>query len=388
MAVKRFSLTELLVQAMLLFSIISVLRGIEALEHINKIWVAGLTGLLLLRFLYYRYTSRQVMALYLTFAVHVVALYFTDFPLYHTNILFYFLLWVLVCLFFVKSREEILSFLDSRREVIRLILWIWAILVGVSACLPSGYDGRYFISFAASSFRLMPAALIIAATAMYMSVSRKDRRYELFLILPTYAAFMNAARTYFVIYLLFLLMYMYMRIPSKRNFYLLLVPLSAVVLAVMSVSGIMDKIQATQYTEGSYLDFWGTISSGRTLFWKWDLEAFFSLPLWQQFVGKGFNFAYEVTERHGTALWAHNDIINLLMNFGYIGVGIYLWAYGQLVRAYMPKDSPVPAMVRFLFHSGVWFNSMVNMSYTYLCAVIAYPLFLCAISRRYERMEE
>ena len=175
-----------------------------------------------------------------------------------------------------------------------------------------------------------------------------------------------------------------MRVKSKRNFYLLLLPLGFLTLLLMAISGIGDKIQATQYTGKSYHDFWATISSGRTVFWKWDLEAFFALPFWQQFVGNGFNFAYEVTEKHLVALWAHNDIIHLLMNFGYIGVAIYLWAYVQLTKAFLPRNNQVPRMVRFLFHSAVWFNSMMNMSYTYLCAVIAYPLFLCAIAERYD----
>ena len=229
----------------------------------------------------------------------------------------------------------------------------------------------------------MPAVLIIEALAMYMSISRKNRRYEFFLIVPTYAAFMNSSRTYFVVYFVFFTMYLYMRVKSKRNFYLMLLPCIFLFVLLMSMSGIMDKVQSTKYTENSYFDFWGTISNGRTVFWKWDLDAFFDLPLWQQFVGNGFNFPYEVTDMHGGALWAHNDIINLLMNFGYIGVVVYIWAYVILVRAYLPQGNKIPRMVRMLFHGAVWFNSMINMSYTYLCAMIAYPFFLCAISSCY-----
>ena len=384
MRIKRLSITEILVKAMLLFSIISVIRGISILEDINKIWVAFLSIVLLVRLCFYKYSPWQVVILYLTILLHLIALYFTDFPLYHTNILFYFLLWVLIFLFFVKSKEQILESLRNRDGFIRLILWSWTILVGISALMPSCYIGSYFVSFAQSSFRLMPAVLIVAAAAMYMAVSRKDRRYEWFLILPTYAGFMNSSRTYFAVYVLLLLMYLYMRFKSKRNFYLMLLPILGAIVLLMVGSGIMDKFESVRYTEKSYLDFWGTFTNGRTVFWRWDLEAFFALPLWQQFVGKGFNFAYEVTDYYGTAIWAHNDIINLLMNFGYIGVVIYLWAYDQLIKAYMPKTGNIPPVVRWLFHGAVWFNSMMNMSYTYICAVISYPLLLCVIYEFYE----
>ena len=107
MGTKRITITEIVLNTMLVFSVISVIRGIPALEDINKIWIALLSAVLVLRLSCYRYTARQVLVLCGTLLVHVIALLFTDFPLYHTNILFYFMLWVLIYLFFVKSRDQI-----------------------------------------------------------------------------------------------------------------------------------------------------------------------------------------------------------------------------------------------------------------------------------------
>lgn len=381
---KRISITEAVLNALLVFSCTSVIQGISAFDDINKIWMVLVSFLLLVCMVFYTYTATQVMMLYLTAVLHIAALYYTAFPLHHFNMLFYFLLWVLVYTFFAKSRNAIQSSMGTKGLFIQLVLIIWTLMVGASAFLPSSYEGRYFISFTDSSFRLMPTVLIIEALAMYMAISRRDRRYEWFLVLPTYACFMNESRAYFVIYILFLIMYLYMGFKSKRNFYLMLIPILAAVVLLMSVTGIMDKLLATRYTESSYFDFWGTLTNGRTLFWRWDMEAFFDLPFYQQLIGNGFNFVYDVNIAFFNAeIWAHNDIINLLMNFGYLGVVVYLWAYCQLTRAYLPKESRVPLMVRLLFHGAVWFNSLTNMSYTYVCAMISYPLFLCAISEKY-----
>lgn len=384
MNTKKVTITEFILNAAFVFAVFSVLQGLSVFEHINKIWMALTAGLLVLRFWFYRYTPNEFIMLMITVVIHLVALYFTEFPLFHVNMLFYLLLWVLMYLFAAKSRHQILGILRQSDLFICGVLTAWTGIVGISIFLPSSYEGIYFYSFTDSSFRLMPTVLIIQALAMYMSVTRHNRRYELFLIVPTYAAFMNSSRTYFAVYVLFLFLYVYMRCKNRRTFYFIMIPLVVVMVLLMAVSGIADKIIERLTAKSSFFDYWGVLTSGRTYFWRWDLEAFFALPVWQQFVGNGYNFAYDVTAQHfSTGIWAHNDIINLLMNFGYIGVAVYLWAYVRLVKAYMPKSSRIPGMVRFLFHGAVWFNSMFNMSYTYLCAMISYPIFLFVISERY-----
>lgn len=338
---------------------------------------------LAIRMVAYRYTLSQIIVLFMTIIIHLFAIFLTDFPLENVNMLFYFMLWILVYLFFAKSKDDILSIMENADFFVNILLSVWTVMIGVSAIIPLGYSGKYFVSFAGSSFRLMPPVLIITALAMYMAISRKNMKYNLYLILPIFAGFMNQSRTYFGVFIAFVIMYIYMITKNKKLFYIMLVPLCGCILALMTVSGIMDKIRATQYTSSSYFDFWGTITSGRTIFWKNDLEAFLGLPMWKQFVGNGFNYVYDVNGQTMGRIWAHNDIINILMNFGYIGVAIYLWAYVQLTKAFMPKGSCIPFPVKAMFHGAVFINSMMNMSYTYLCAMISYPLFLCAISAKY-----
>ena len=382
---KTTTFTELVVKGLLLFSIFTVLQGQKAFESINRIWLIAVCVVLCARLVTYTYTLREMAVLLVTVILHVIAVVFTEFPMYNSNMLFYFLMWVLLYLFFAKSKDRILEILEESKGYINSVLWIWTLLVGSSLFFSASYHDSFFVSFAGTSFRLMPAVLIITALSMYMAVSWKDWRYHLFLILPTYAAFMSESRTYFGVYLLFLLMYIYMRIKSKRNFVLVMIPLICLAVGAFMISSVADKFAAVWENAASREMFLAAFTNGRTIFWVWDLEAFFDLPRWQQFVGNGFDFAFEVTAKldNGKAIWAHNDIINLLMNFGYIGVVIYLWAFIKLVRTFMPKGNRIPVFVKILFFTGVFFNSMMNMSYTYFCAVIAYPLFLCAVEAKY-----
>ena len=386
MTQKRTTFTELIVKGLILFSIFTVIQGLPMFDGLNRIWMALVSVALVFRIKEFKYTAKQFWILALTVLIHAVALYFTEFPLVHVNMLFYFLLWVLIYVFFSKGKDKILKILEKSDAYINSVLWVWTILVGVSAFIPFCYDGNYFVSFAGNSFRLMPSVLIITALAMYMAVSRGRKKYNLFLILPTYEAFMNHSRTYFGVYFLFLLMYVYMEFKSKKVFFVMMIPVGAILIGLMMATGIADKIVATMYTESSYFDFWGTITSGRTIFWKHDMEAFFELPIWQQFVGNGFNFVYDVNRKNFAEIWAHNDIINILMNFGYIGALIYCWVFMFLIKTFGLSKSKISVIVKMLFLGAVFINSMFNMSYTYLCAMISYPLFLCVIEEKYKKM--
>ena len=381
---QRTTFTALTVKGLMLFSIFTVLQGVSFFDNINKIWLVIVTLVLCARLITYSYSKVQLSMLIITCILHIVAVLYTDFPLYHTNMLFYFFLWVILYLFFAKSIKKIQQVMASSSQYITGVLWVWTILVGISAFIPSCYRENYFVSFTGTSFRLMPSVLIVEALTIYLINSRDDGRFYFFLVLPCYAAFMSHSRTYFGIYILFLLMFAYMRAKTKKNFYICLIPLSLIMFFVMLNSAITDKFVEVWKEGVSFEEFLSSFTNSRTVFWKWDIDAFLELPFLQQFVGNGFNFVYDVSASYLThGIWAHNDIINILLNFGYIGVIVYLWAYFQMIKAFWPRGNKIPFAVKALFQSAVFINSMMNMSYTYLCAMISYPLFLCAISARY-----
>ena len=307
---------ELILKGTLLFVIFTVLQNISIFESINRIWMAVMCGALIIQMLAFRYTRKQFLVLMATVALHIIAIAYTDFPLYSVNMLFYFAFWVIFYIFVAKSKEEIANILTNKDGFIDILLWCWTLLVGIAVLVPGSYRNGYFLPYGANGFRLMPTALIIAALAMYMAISRKDNRYNAFLILPAYSAFMGNSRTYFGVFVLFLLMYMYLQTKVKKHFFAAMIPVAGLLLLLMSLTGIANKFETTQYTSTSYFDYWGTITSGRTVFWEWDLIAFFDLPFLQQFVGNGFNFVYEVNGAHMTEIWAHNDFINILMKSG------------------------------------------------------------------------
>lgn len=380
---KKLNIYAVVFNCILVFSILTVLQGIRMFDSVNRIWMVFSAPLLVFQLYGLKYNFKELLVFYVTAILHLIAFYFTKDELHSRNIVFYFLFWLLYYMFFVKCKDQILGNFWKSKVFYDSLLFTWNLLVGISAFLPSCYNEGFFDSFSGDSFRLLPATLIVIGLAMYMAVKTGNKGYNLYLIVPMYATVMGSSRTYLGVIVVFVLLYLYCIIENKRVFYTLLLPICVIIVLLVSMGTIAEKILSKFNTVNSYYDFWGTVTSGRTLFWKWDIEAFFDLPIWQQFVGNGFNFVYDVNGHHMTKIWAHNDFLNMLMNFGYIGLYIYFWVFWRMLRVFWPKGNQIPFVAKALFLGGVFINSMMNMSYTYLCATISYPLFLMVMNEVY-----
>ena len=361
---------------------------------INRVTMGLALVLLLLSFLN-QSSSFPIVALVFGMSFSwVVAMLFTGSNVHSINDLFYFPFWVLFYCWVIKNRNTLVSDALQARSYINSILVIWTAIVFVSVFLPSSYDTRwgghrYFASITGDPFRFIPTALLVISLAIFMALITHNRKYEIFFLMPLYGAFMSGARTYFGLIVLITLCYLYIRIGKLSRFIPIAIVLIIGGLAVFPYTGLAGKLDAVQYSNDSYYDFWGTFTSGRTVFWRHHIEGFQTLPIWQRFVGNGFNYVYDLSSQIlNKSIWAHNDFINLILNFGFLGLFSYLATFWMLVKNVWstPEDGArlsIPLAVQALFLSAVFLNSMFNMSYTYLNAVVAYALILLATAEFY-----
>lgn len=75
------------------------------------------------------------------------------------------------------------------------------------------------------------------------------------------------------------------------------------------------------------------------------------------------------------SIWAHNDFINLLMNFGYIGLILYLYVFLDFSLKIL-KEKEIRGIRKYSYFFIWLFNAMFNMVYTYIIATIAIPFIL------------
>lgn len=377
---------------LLLFPLFTLFQSFFFLDWINKALLMLVIAVqLALQFRNFRIKKKWAVVLGLLIIVHIWALFNTKFPLYNSNMLFYFVFWVLYALYFVDFYEILDGIMYHNLLFIKKIVQIWCLIVAISVFLPISYvrnaawgNEIYFVSIAGDTFRLAPTSLMIASLILVLYCYTKKRTLLLYLIIPVYSFLMCGSRTYLGVGFLVVLAFWYLFCENKRYFYLTLIPIVLIFFYLILYSAAGSKITATTYSTSSFYDKWGTITNGRTIFWKLDIEYFLKENFLKNLFGCGFNFDYEITRRYYTsAHWAHNDFISVLLNFGYIGLGIYIYTIWILLRKYL-KNIEIPKVILALVIL-IWFlNAMFNMFYTYTCSMICYPIMLVALRNYYK----
>lgn len=376
---------------LLLFPIFTLFQSISYLGWINKVLLVGVIVLQLsIQFKHFRIKKKWFGLLCVLLLVHIYALLQTEFPLYNSNMLFYFGFWMLLVLYFLDFSDSVTYALIANQSYIRYIVVVWNIIIGITALMPSSYvinkawdSGRYFVSIAGDPFRLAPSCLMITTLIFVLFCFTKKRRDLVFLIIPMYSFLMCGSRTYLGVGLLVVLAFWYVYCEKKSLFYLSLIPLVALFIFLVFNSAAGSKIAATSYSSSSYFDKWGTITNGRTVFWAIDLRCFFEENLLNQLLGCGFNYDYRVTAMYySSAHWAHNDFISILLNFGYVGFAIYLFSIWKLLRTLL-LNTKIPILVSGLIVLVWLINAFFNMFYTYMCSMVCYPILLITLKHYY-----
>ena len=84
------------------------------------------------------------------------------------------------------------------------------------------------------------------------------------------------------------------------------------------------------------------------------------------------------------ALWAHNDYIQILSDYGILGIFIYIGLMKMLIQKTL--KGKVKSRFIIIVLIILWaFNAFFNMFYTYFCALLSYPYFILLL--RYNILE-
>lgn len=302
------------------------------------------------------------------------------------NMAFYYVFLVFYFVFMLSDREKIWQVLVKNRRFIYYVVLLYTVIVVASMFLPGSYaqsesggwgDQKYFESISGSPNRVGPASVFIVVLIIFLIQTGTHKAIALLALPQVYVFLMGGSRTYFMVGLCVVLVLYYVMIPHKKWFYLSLVPVGIIFVALVLKSNMMDKFAATfQSAEGiSQKEFWRRLTNSRSVFWIEQLKLFFDTPWYKQLLGNGINFT---THRYG--LWAHSDFIEILCSYGYIGlanyVGLMVYTFCKLLR---------PGRRHFLIKCVcifIWFfNAFINFFYCYFCAMLCYPILLLVMQR-------
>lgn len=305
------------------------------------------------------------------------------------NDLVYIGFWVFFFLYLRRHYEGFIQAIKDHIRIVHALTLIWTIFIFISffysRSFVRAWGDVYFTSFASGPHRLASTCLIIMAVSVLMAQLKKDARFLLYLALPLVVIFMSGARTYLGVAFSYIICVYYIYCEKRSFFYLTIVPITAFAILAVFFSPIGEKIVTTMaYSSGSMEGYLARVTSGRSIFWVTDLEYFSGLSLWRKIVGDGVVSIYKINQANGHGyIWAHNDIINLLVSNGYLGCFLYLIPFISFIK-YVFGKTAMPLFLKLGVVFTWFFNAMFNMVYTYTCSVLAIPLIYYSLSIRYE----
>ena len=386
---KKLNINELIFKLIMLFPIAGVLERVVFLSNINKILIALTILLLGLKTISQNIKRRDILILISMIIVYFGAFINTTKALDNFNDIFYLGIWILFFIWIKANFSEVKEMINRQEDYIYKIIVIWNVIVFISLFFKSSYyntwggnDG-YFKSFSGGEHRLAATCIFIIALDWIIVQKRKDKKYLLWVVIPFISIYLSGARTYLVIVLIFAICIYKQLCQSSRKFYLTVIPLMALMVLAISFTPMWSKFEVT-FQEG-YWGWMGTITSGRSVFWAADIEAYKDLDIVRKIVGNGYNFIYDVNAKAtGTRIWAHNDFINILLTNGMLGVLCYLYVFISFSESILKKYN-VKGFVKFGYYMIWLFNAMFNMVYTYICATLALPFILYSFTEINEK---
>lgn len=358
-----------------LLPIATLFQGFPALSSVNKLLIAVSVLLPFFAFFLLRMSVMAWMQLLLTMCLTVIALMFTREALFNANMPVYLLFFVLLLVLVSEQGNTLRGQLAKDVRWYRAICVIWCLLVVVSLPMAISYDkDGFFTSYTGNSFRTDPAALLILTYLILLVRCDSEHRLSSVLMsfVPLYCGLMGASRTYFFVILLTYVVFLRCVIKTRKAFVVCMLFGFIVMIPIVFMSNIGQRmINSVSDAANGYYGFWATITSGRSRFWTHDLQGFFDLSFINQLIGAGFNQVFIFNKELGTAIWAHNDFLNILITNGYVGLFVYVFTVYRLFRFYCRSQADLKSHFLLIILSIWFFNAFFNMVYTYTCAAVA-----------------
>ena len=214
--------------------------------------------------------------------VYMLSFFFTDGVADNPNEYFYMLFFILYANYIVIKGRNIISVINGNRQHIYRVILIWNVCVLVSMFFKSSYRDGYFFSFTGNVFRSATSALFVLSLLIF--IVEYNKKTILLSILPLYCIFAGGSRTYLFVGIIVFIMIYYMIVPSEKFFLVSLIPMGIILLIIICNSSIMNKINESLIVSSTdyYKDPLVKFSSGRSIFWKADLMAFFQGSIFHQ----------------------------------------------------------------------------------------------------------
>ena len=261
------------------------------------------------------------------------------------------------------------------------------------------WKGRYFCGFSYSPHAL--ASAICLLSSLKLLCLRNFKLHSLLLLIPFlfdyFLILQTGARVFVIPALLILFLYLYYSLHSKNKLMTVLTSIFCTMCLVvitlnsnfsskmkaLDTSGVFHEssIDQTSNLNNSAYSIIDSLSSGRLLFAKKNLEAFVESDIFNCLFGNGFNFAYIVNSQYIASIWAHNDFVSVLISAGVLGLTAYLVITLKVFLTI--KTNKILLTTLFIYF---FFPALLNGFYMYQTFLFSFViLYLFIYSLRFQK---
>ena len=282
-----------------------------------------------------------------------------------------------------ENRDRLIEEIWRQKTFIIVILTICSILLVVGLfdgrCYARSWGGRYYTGYTVSEHTLCSGCCMVMAFILFFMKRRKHKTYDFAFFLPTAAAIMASGARIFMIPLVFVFAIYYIYYIKSFSWKILLAPVVVLTAVYFFLrSGMASKflfVQGNTYISNTVA---GQLTSGRVDFWRIDIKAYIDLPIIKKIFGAGFDYVYSVNRAsYGMNIWAHNDIIDLLLSGGLIGVCLYMFEVGHFIKTLNRQFHRT--LVRIIFSSYIMMPLILNGFFGYQHYLYSTVIFILAI---------
>ncbi|MGU8462525.1 hypothetical protein [Clostridium perfringens] len=284
----------------------------------------------------------------------------------------------LLVLYYIRivKIEGLIDIIKSNLKFIEVIIIITTIINLLMFFNKNGWDfiwdGKQFQSVygfphdACYLFICMQAYCIIA----FLYCQKNVYKYLVYLYF-IFSCFTNA-RTPFFISIFLVLLFAYKTIKNKSIFIFMVLLLLTIFILLNKIYNFIDYSDLPIISKFIRGEETGNMTSSRDDIWNSILTGYYNYNFWGKIFGDGFGMSFKINTMYfGKALWSHNDIYEILVSSGVLGIIIYLYSFLRTIK--------ISENIIFIFVSIIvlFFNGL----YTYYMFVLGMPVILLAVNR-------
>lgn len=289
--------------------------------------------------------------------------------------------WAVTCLLFMKMADpsvtrRLLAAMNRQRGLILGIVILCDLLIVAGTLVPSCYQGgswgsdKYYRGFAVSPHTFCCGVLMLLALTLFLMRGRPLKSWYALAILPGAAVILASGARTFMVSLAAICVIFCVYHVKVGYWKLILIPAVLIICGLIIIrSGMMDKFQFLLGNKNISNSLAGQLTSGRSEFWLIDWQAYWRYPLINKLFGQGFDNVYLVNrERYGLYIWAHNDLLDVMLSAGLLGTVTYAYALARVVRTFVGSNVSISvkaALVLYLMFPLLFNGLFLYQHYIY-----------------------